>query len=58
MIVEDKEVACSGKARHANRDAANIEVKRTNNKSKFLGKKLKVYKCDFCGGFHIGNVKI
>lgn len=44
-----KDNACSGKVRHANRVSAIITMKRMRNKG------LSVYRCPYCGGWHVGT---
>jgi hypothetical protein len=43
--------ACTRKRRYQTRQAADIAARRTNNRDG----RLVAYKCDFCGGFHVGH---
>jgi hypothetical protein len=55
MDAELEKLACHGKTRHITREAASIEMKRMSNKSRISGRRLNVYKCGFCNGFHVGK---
>lgn len=41
--------ACIGKARHETPKAAAVHLKRRD------GKRMNVYKCKYCGFYHIGH---
>lgn len=43
--------ACTGKIRYSTREKARARVFKTS----FDGRSLDVYKCEFCGGWHIGH---
>jgi hypothetical protein len=48
--------ACTGKVRHADAEAANAHLRHIRLASPgtpFLN----VYRCSFCGGFHVGHAK-
>lgn len=49
--------ACSGKTKHKTVENAKIEIKRSNKRNVYgAGSgKLIVYKCEFCGFYHIGH---
>ena len=51
-------VACDGKVSHASRRAANYALKCTLRKKTEIsrpGFRLRVYKCQYCGAWHIGH---
>jgi len=43
--------SCDGKIRYLSREKARSKV----FKMSFDGRSLDVYRCDFCGGWHIGH---
>lgn len=46
----DEQSECVGKTRHESRGMAERELKRSNHRGM-----LNTYRCDHCGGFHIGH---
>lgn len=50
------ETACQGKDKHPTYKAAkNQAKKRTKHPSMTSNKRLNVYRCDYCGQYHVGN---
>ena len=45
--------SCSRKLRYATKHIAHQVAKKARKKS---GQEIREYRCDFCGGFHIGHV--
>lgn len=45
--------ACSGKLRHASQEAAVMAVKALRKKG--VDGTLHTYRCQFCGGYHVGH---
>lgn len=54
MNVELRMLACDGKTKHLIYSSASIELKRVNKQRHRPGV-LNVYRCKYCGHFHVGR---
>ena len=48
--------SCESKVKHKSPKAANIAMKKTL-KQNFIFHQMRIYKCKFCGYWHIGRTK-
>lgn len=53
--VRRRERACGSKCRHRSKEAALAEARSIRSRDKVFRYTLNVYRCRFCGCFHVGN---
>ncbi|MEM8873642.1 MAG: hypothetical protein AAGD32_05220 [Planctomycetota bacterium] len=51
-----RERSCTGKVRHATRRSARKHARGLNQRQRKTGKyRVAAYRCDYCGGYHVGH---
>lgn len=48
--------SCTGKVRHPSADAGHDHIHQLNRTRGYQGR-MDVYRCRFCGGYHVGHSK-
>lgn len=47
--------SCTSKIRHSNREDSIVHIKKLVNSANFRDGYLHPYKCNYCGGWHVGH---